>query len=59
MLSKNLRKVLMIRHAESEFNLAMELKAGKNALTDLHAEDINVKFSEDYLDCSITEKGVE
>jgi hypothetical protein len=46
MISKNLRKVLMIRHAESEFNLAMELKAGKNALTDLHAEDISVKFNE-------------
>jgi hypothetical protein len=51
--------VLIIRHAESQYNLAQ--KKAKNSEKEVHAEDedLNVKFCYELIDCSITEFGIE
>ncbi|KRX09965.1 hypothetical protein PPERSA_08366 [Pseudocohnilembus persalinus] len=51
--------VNIIRHAQSEFNLAQELKGGEAATRHAHAECLNIKFDPLYYDAGITQKGFQ
>jgi len=60
--SNSRRKVILIRHAESAYNaIAASVNKhieGKNE-TERQQEIAKVKFQEDVIDCSISEKGEE
>ena len=49
-------KVYLIRHAESEYNLAQGEARKKNPNNE---EDMEVKFNAEFCDCKITQKGFE
>lgn len=50
-------KVLLIRHAESEFNLAQRIACNSELEVPGHQECLMTKFNEQLLDCGITEEG--
>ena len=45
---------ILIRHAESEFNLAMRLAKNSEVEVKLEDEDLNTKFSVKLIDAPIT-----
>jgi len=50
--------VYMIRHGESEYNIA-QMKAFKSEKEIKENEDVEVKFCKELIDCSLSEKGVQ
>ena len=53
------KKLLLIRHCESEFNLAQRM-ASETKDKEIHdkEENLDIKFNDKLLDCSITKFGI-
>lgn len=55
----NSKSVILIRHAESEFNLAMRLKVNSDKEPKLEEEDLNVKFTPELIDAPLSQNGIK
>lgn len=52
-------KFLLIRHAESAFNLASrKAKNSEKEVTSFAEESLKVKFDRSLIDCGLTEEGI-
>jgi hypothetical protein len=52
-------KLLCIRHAESEYNLAQRVARNSTKEVHLGDEDFDVKFDTGLMDCRLSQAGVE
>ena len=55
---QNKKNILFIRHAESAFNLAQKLATNSLTEVEMGNEDLDVKFSDDLIDCPLSERGI-